>query len=210
MKRSEINIFEQGIEQKKEREVEKKRQKELFDKNKKLKQLIEALLFSSDEPLSLQQIRLVLEKKFPCKTSQVKEFLDLLKKEYTETGRSFELCQTAGGYWMRTRPEFGAQIGKLQLRKPNEKLSRAATEVLAIIAHRQPVSRSSVDQIRGVDSTGAIHALLERELVEIVGKSDGPGKPSLYSVTKKFLQHYGLNDLPELQHYLNANKNPSL
>ena len=204
MSRSEINILEQGLEQKKAKEAEKKALKVSTEKKKKLKQLIEALLFSSNEPLNLSQIRDVVGQRIECKSSDIKNYLTDLKLEYTEMERSFELCQAAGGYWIRTRPEFGEQIGKLNLRKPNEKLSRAATEALAIIAHRQPVTRSQIDQIRGVDSSGAVHALLERELIEIVGRSEGPGKPSLYSVTKKFLKHYGLNDLPELKNYIKS------
>ena len=100
---------------------------------------------------------------------------------------------------MRTLANYGPYIEHLFRKKRTEKLSQAAAEVLSIVAFRQPITRSQIDAIRGVDSSGTLHSLIERGLVESVGRLEAPGRPSLYSVTQAFMKHFGIQDLTELQ-----------
>lgn len=110
----------------------------------------------------------------------------------------YRLEEIAQGFLLRTSEEFGPYLNLLYRNKRIEKLSQAAAEVLAIIAYRQPVTRPQIDSIRGVDSTGVLQALLERQLVEPLGKLEAPGRPMLFGITKDFLKHFGLRDLQEL------------
>lgn len=162
-----------------------------------IKKIIESLLFSSNEPLSLPQIKEVIDNVCRLKLKVLEAIVKELQMDYERSDCSFRINEIADGYLLRTLPKYGEYIGMLHNKKRMEKLSRAATEVLAIIAYRQPVTRMTIEGIRGVDSSGVLQVLLERELVEFVGKLDAPGKPSLYGTTHRFLSHYGLKDLKE-------------
>lgn len=163
-----------------------------------LKRIIEALLFASSEPLSFQKIREVTDTVHPLKPQALREILAELQREYFLQKRSFALEEIAEGFLLRTREEYSPYIEMLLRNKRTEKLSQAAAEVLAIIAYKQPITRPQIEAIRGVDSSGTIHNLLERQLIEPVGKLEAPGRPTLYRITQDFLKHFGLRDIREL------------
>lgn len=164
----------------------------------RLKRIIEALLFVSHEPLSFNKIREVLDSVEPLKPRQVLDLLQELTEEFILQQRAFRLEEIAQGYILRTCKEYGPYIDLLFRNKRTEKLSPAAAEVLAIIAYKQPITRPQIEAIRGVDSSGVIQNLLERQLIEAVGKQEAPGRPTLYGITPYFLKHFGLRDLKEL------------
>lgn len=162
--------------------------------------IIEALLFSSDEPLSLEKIQEILQTFYLFPLQEIKEMVESLKTQ----NHAYQLDLCSGGYLFRTNIIYRPYIEKLKGMKRREKLSIAAIEVLAIVSHKQPITRSSIEAIRGVDSSNVLHALIEKELIEQVGKEESPGRPPLYSVTKKFLQHFGLKDFTELKNAICA------
>jgi segregation and condensation protein B len=164
-----------------------------------LKRVIEALLFASHEPIPLTKIREITDTILPVRPRRLRQLLDELKQEYLAQQRAFKLEEIAQGYVLRTHEEYAPYLELLYRQKRGEKLSQASTEVLAIIAYRQPITRPQIDAIRGVDSSGTIMQLLERQLIEAVGKLEAPGKPTLYSTTREFLKHFGLKDLSELK-----------
>ncbi len=164
----------------------------------RLKRIIEALLFVSHEPISFNKIREVLDSVELLKPRQIQDLLQEMAEEYILQQRSFRLEEIAQGYILRTCKEYGPYIDMLFRNKRTEKLSPAAAEVLAIIAYRQPVTRPQIEAIRGVDSSGVIQSLLERQLIEPVGKMEAPGRPTMYGITTYFLKHFGLRDLKEL------------
>lgn len=108
-----------------------------------------------------------------------------------------QLKQLAGGYQLATKPEYAPYIARL-LNPPPKRLSRAVLETLAIVAYEQPVTQAQIDALRGVDSSHTVRQLLERGLIQEVGRKDAPGKPTLYGTTKQFLHYFGLNSLEEL------------
>lgn len=163
-----------------------------------VKGLIEALLFSSNAPLAFNKIREVTDAMAPFRPRILRELLQELQYDYIAQKRSFRLEEIAEGYIMRTCEEFAPYIDLMYRNKRAEKLSQAATEVLAIIAYKQPITRPQIDAIRGVDSSGTVQNLLERQLIEPLGKLEAPGRPMLYGITKEFLIHFGLRDLAEL------------
>lgn len=164
-----------------------------------LKRVMEALLFASHDPLSLVKIREVTDTILPLRPRQLRQILEELKQEYLAQKRAFQLEEIAQGYVLRTYEEYAPYLDLLHRNKRGEKLSHASTEVLAIIAYRQPITRPQIDAIRGVDSSGTLMQLLERQLVEPVGKLEAPGRPTLYGTTKEFLKHFGLKDMLELK-----------
>jgi segregation and condensation protein B len=164
-----------------------------------LKRVVEALLFASPDPLPLAKIREVTDTILQLRPRQLRQILDELKQEYLTQQRAFKLEEIAQGYVLRTHEEYAPYLDLLHRQKRGEKLSHASTEVLAIVAYRQPITRPQIDAIRGVDSSGTLMQLLERQLIEPVGKLEAPGRPTLYGTTKEFLKHFGLKDLSELK-----------
>ena len=156
--------------------------------------IIEALIFASEGPLTEEEIKRVVPGVAP---REIREALRDLTKVYDEGSGGVFICEVAGGWQFRTRPEFAEYIKAMLEQKP-KRLSRAALETLAIVAYRQPVVRTDVERIRGVDSGGVLKILLERNLVRILGKKDVPGKPLLYGTTKDFLETFGLRDIKAL------------
>lgn len=163
-----------------------------------LKRVVEALLFASSEPLSISKIREITDTILPLPQKGIKQILEELKEEYLSQKRAFKLEEIALGYVLRTHEEYASYLNLLYRQKRGEKLSPASTEVLAIIAYRQPITRPQIDAIRGVDSSGSLMQLLERQLVQSMGKLEAPGRPTLFGTTKEFLKHFGLKDLSEL------------
>jgi segregation and condensation protein B len=159
-----------------------------------LKQALEAVLFTSDDPLPLNKLKDVVD----AKPEEVKEALAALKADYDATGRAFTLEEIAGGYQLLTRPQHADIIAKLKKAKADRKLSAAALETLAIIAYKQPIKRVDLEAIRGAASGELIRALMERNLVKIAGREDVPGSPLQYGTTKDFLDTFGLKNLEDL------------
>ena len=158
-------------------------------------QIIEALLFASDSPLSSDKIQAVLEDVTP---DEIEEAVNSLNEKYRLGGHSFAIKKIARGYQMYTLPDFSAWIRALFSHYRRGRLSRQSLEVLAIVAYKQPIVKSDIDRLRGVNSEGPIFTLLDRKLITIVGRKPTPGRPLLYGTTQEFLTHFGLMDLDEL------------
>lgn len=159
-----------------------------------LKHIIESLLFVSREPLSVRRIRKVLPH---ADSDLIRGCLNQLSQEYEARKGGFFLLEVAGGYQLRTRPEYMEWIKRLL--KPNPlRVSKAALETLAIIAYRQPVLKSEVEHIRGVDCGGVLKMLLERRLIRVLGRKEIPGRPLIYATTKYFLEVFELRNLKDL------------
>lgn len=158
-------------------------------------QIIEALLFASDSALSSDEIQAVIKDVTP---EEIEKIMDSLNEEYQARGRTFAIKKIARGYQMYTLPDFAPWIKALFSHNRREKLSQQSLEVLAIVAYKQPIVKSDVDRIRGVNSDGPIFTLLDRKLITIVGRKPAPGRPLLYGTTQEFLTHFGLKDLNDL------------
>jgi len=160
-----------------------------------LKASIEALLFVSGNPLSLDKLKGVFDETQP---EQIEAQVKALQQDYSDRGAGLMVAEVAGGYQLATRPEQFGWIRKFKSVKVSTKLSKPALETLAIVAYKQPITRTEVEQIRGVNIGGIMRNLMERRLVKIVGKKDVPGKPMMYGTTPDFLQYFGLKDLSSL------------
>lgn len=178
-----------------EKEEQKKQEKE---QKKMVKKIIEALLFVSTTPLSFFKLRELIESKFPLKPKILRDALDDLQEDCLKDSRAYRLEETADGFQFKTCAEFAPFIDELFRNKRTEKLSTPSLEVLAIIAYKQPISRAQIEVLRGVDCSGTLQNLIERELIHPVGKMEAPGRPTLYGTTSHFLQHFGLKNLMEL------------
>ena len=158
--------------------------------------IVEAILFASDAPLAPGDIARADE---VLDEDRVEAALAFLRDEYDRSGRAFELRKVADGYQLMTRPGFAPYLERFDTVPKTSRLSGPALEALAIVAYRQPISRVEVEYIRGVNSTGVIRTLLDRGLVEAVGRGEGVGRPVLYGTTRRFMEHFGfasLDDLP--------------
>jgi len=161
----------------------------------RVKSIIESILFVSEKPITAHNIADVLGEGFD--TKDVKKILDEMKSSYEERNGGILLREVAGGYQLYTNQENAEYLKKLIDVKPF-KLSRAALETLAIVAYRQPITKSELEEIRGVDSSGALRVLIEKKLIRIIGKKDEPGRPFLYGTTKEFMEFFDLKSLAEL------------
>jgi len=160
-----------------------------------LKKILEALIFVSETPLRRDKIIDVLPE---YKKEEIEATLIQLKDEYDAEGRSFALYEVAEGFQFRTRPEYRDWIARLKKSAP-ARLSREAMETLAIIAYKQPLLRSEIERIRGVDVSGVLKSLLEKKLIRIVGRNkELAGKPLIYGTTQRFLEVFDLRDLSSL------------
>jgi len=158
------------------------------------RRIVEAVILGTPEPLSAQRIAAVVPYAKPAK---IKKLVDELNSEYIAQGRAFEIVEVAGGYQMRTLPEFANQLQQIQPQRPL-RLSKAALETLAIVAYKQPVTRGDVEDVRGVDAGAVLRSLLERKLVRLAGHKEVPGRPMLYGTTRRFLEVFGLESLEDL------------
>lgn len=162
---------------------------------RELKAIVESMLFVSPEPLSVTRLVAVLG---DVTKAEVERVLRRLSNELEQEGRGIRLAEVAGGHRLVTKQEYAPWIKRLDRTKSATKLSRSALESLAIIAYKQPIVRSEIEEIRGVETSGVVRTLLERKLVRIVGRKEVPGRPIMYGTTKFFLEHFGLNDLSQL------------
>jgi len=156
--------------------------------------IIEALIFASEAPLAAERIAEILS---DTDKNEIVSLLAALARQYEERGGGICLREVAGGFQFRTRADLAPWLRKLKAGRP-AMLSPAAMETLAVVAYRQPLVKSEIDRIRGVDASGALKGLLEKKLVRIVGRKDVPGKPIIYGTTRKFLEVFNLKDLSEL------------
>ncbi|HSJ05846.1 MAG TPA: SMC-Scp complex subunit ScpB [Longimicrobiales bacterium] len=161
----------------------------------RLTQIIEALLFASDAPLSAADLSRVDER---LDEDTVEAVIQELRADYELGERSFQIYEVAGGYQLLTRPEFVSVLERYDSVPQPSRLSAPALEVLAIIAYRQPIGRVEIEEIRGVGSSGVLRTLTERNLVEPVARGEGLGRPLLYGTTSKFLEHFGFRSLEDL------------
>lgn len=162
--------------------------------------ILEVIIFASDEPVTLEQLRTALDiamtdEGFPQLISERVADINL---ELEATDRPYRIVPIAGGWQFATLPEDGALLAEFFQRREQRRFSRAALEVLAIVAYKQPVTKGEVDAIRGVNSSEVIASLLERGLLRIAGRSSGIGKPLLYGTTGEFLRTFGLASLEDL------------
>jgi len=160
----------------------------------KLKYAIEGILFAAGESVKASMLAVALDKN----VDEVEKAVEELKEEYNENHRGFTIIDIDEGYQICSRPEYYTYIQEILGEQRRQALSNAAMETLAIIAYKQPVTRSGVEYVRGVNSDGSVNRLVERGLVEEVGRMDAPGRPILYGTTKNFLRCFGLSGLAEL------------
>lgn len=158
------------------------------------KRIVEALLFVSDKPVSIETLKDVVKDVEPV---VVREIIGELNNEYASSGRSFSIKEIAGGFQMLTDPIYSRWIAALYKKGP-DRLTGPSLETLAIIAYKQPLTRTDIEIIRGVNVDGVLRTLEERNLIKTKGRLDAPGRPILYCTTNEFLQHFGLRSLEEL------------
>ncbi len=158
---------------------------------------VEALIFASEEPLSIQQL---------CEYTgsgedSIHQALDRLNKAFLDQQHALTIIEVAGGFRLATDSEFGDIVSQLFEGKKPGKLSRAALETMAVIAYSQPCTRMAIESIRGVNCDSAIRTLLERDMIKISGRMETPGRPLLYSTTRTFLEYFGLTNLDHLPRF---------
>jgi segregation and condensation protein B len=162
---------------------------------KPLTQLIEAALFSASRPLTVEELAALDPE---ATLAEVRSSLGQLGEIYEFNHHAVELVELAGGWQILTRPAFAEAIERARITLRGSKLTPAALETLAVIAYRQPVGRADIEEIRGVSASGVLRTLQERGLIEVVGRSEGLGRPLLYGTTPQFLEVLGLEDLSNL------------
>jgi len=162
----------------------------------KASQIVEAVLFASDAPLKAEEIARADES---LDEDRVGEAIQDLQTLYDESERAFQIVELGEGYQIITRSEFASYLERFDTVPRPSRLSGPALETLAIIAYRQPLGRIEIEYIRGVQVAGVIRTLQDRDLIEVVGRAEGLGRPLLYGTTRRFLEHFGfasLDDLP--------------
>lgn len=158
------------------------------------KKILEALLFVSDKPVSIDTLKEVMKDIEP---TEVRALIEALNTEYAVSSRSFQIKEIAGGFQMLTDPVYSKWITALYKKGP-DRLTGPSLETLAIIAYKQPITRSDIEAIRGVNVDGVLRTLEERQLIRSRGRLEAPGRPILYGTTNEFLQHFGLKSIEEL------------
>ncbi|GMV06145.1 MAG: hypothetical protein AMXMBFR53_24210 [Gemmatimonadota bacterium] len=158
-------------------------------------QIVEAVLFASDAPLTADEIARADE---ALDEDQVEQAIRFLQAEYDDAERSFQIVVISEGYQILTRPEFAPYLERFDNVPRPSRLSGPALETLAIIAYRQPLGRIEIEYVRGVGSAGVLKTLQDRELIDVVGRAEGLGRPVLYGTTQRFLEHFGFKSLEDL------------
>lgn len=162
---------------------------------------IEAMIFAATQPISLKDLEaciLKIDEGIEFSLEALEKMIQTIEQKYQSDIYPFELVFSGGGYQFLTKPDFHESVAVSLNQKQNKKLSSAALETLSIIAYKQPVTKSEIEQIRGVNSDYTVHKLLEKELITILGKADAPGRPVLYGVSDYFLDYFGINSTEEL------------
>jgi segregation and condensation protein B len=162
-------------------------------------QIIEALIFASDVPLPSKKIKEIVSE---ISEREIKKSITRINEKYQERKSPFEIIEVAGGYQIVTRPDYSEWIRKLYISRTKNRLTQKALETLAIIAYKQPITKTEVESIRGVNIDTVIRTLIERKLITVTGREKAPGTPLLYGTTRYFLEYFGLkniSDLPKLR-----------
>lgn len=161
---------------------------------------IEALVFCSPNPIKLADIKACLSEMFGADVPEedIQAAIQRVEEKFVAEEFSFQLYKTAGGYQFLTKPAYQASISILLKQQSKKRLSTSAMETLSIIAYKQPISKTEIENIRGVNCDYAVQKLLDKGLIEITGKADSIGRPMLYGTTQKFMEYFGINDLLEL------------
>jgi segregation and condensation protein B len=160
-----------------------------------VKAVIEALIFTSERPISIEQIKNALDSLEP---SEIRALIEQMKLEYEQSNRGMRIVEVAGGFQMITPPMLASFLRKLYKQRRVERLSKPALETLAIIAYKQPVSKLEIETLRNVNVDGVMESLLEKNLIRIVGRKKAPGRPFVFGTTRQFLEYFGLKSLEEL------------
>lgn len=161
---------------------------------------IEALIFCSPKPITDEEIQSCLKEMFEADVplKDITEGIARLDEKYQDNNYSFGLTRSGGGYQFLTKPAYQASIGILLKQQSKKRLSSSALETLAIIAYKQPITKAEIELIRGVNCDYAVNKLLEKELIEIKGKSDSIGRPLFYGTSQQFMDYFGINDVKDL------------
>ncbi len=182
--------------------------------NAGIKNIVEALIFASEEEITTKDIKDLLDSfKISVSLKEIDSSIEELNVEYEQNSNAFEIIKVAGGDVFATRKKFSHFLGKLSAETQKKKLSQSAIETLAIIAYKQPITRTEIEFVRGVNVDYIVNSLLERDLITIKGRADGPGRPILYGTTASFLKVLGLNaleDLPKLKEINDILKNEKI
>lgn len=169
---------------------------ELIELNVEIKQIVEAILFAANQPLTIRQLQHVFPELERPDSLEIQNAIDSIIQDYSS--RPVELRQVASGYRFQVKAEMSPWVTRLFAEKP-PKYSRALLETIAIIAYRQPVTRGDIEDIRGVSvSSNIIRTLLDREWIRVIGHKEVPGRPTIYGTTKQFLDYFDLSTLSEL------------
>jgi segregation and condensation protein B len=165
-----------------------------------LAQHIEALIFTTEHPVTVKEIKAALDTTFEVNigNDEILSVIMQLSQRYQEGDFAFEIIEVAEGFHYMTKPAFHAVVGTYLKQTTKKRLSQAALETLSIIAYKQPISKNELESIRGVSCDYSIQKLLEKELIEIAGRSDAPGRPLLYATSQKFMDYFGLKSLRDL------------
>ena len=165
---------------------------------------VESLIFAADTPISADMIKTCLDRlmihDFPME--EILESIDRVRSKYNHESFAFDVQEIDNGYAFMSKPSFHSTVSILLKEKSSAKLTKVAMETLSIIAYKQPVTKTYIEGIRGVNSDYTVQKLLDKELIEIAGREDGPGKPLLYKTCDKFMDYFGLKspkDLPTLK-----------
>lgn len=165
-----------------------------------LAQNIESLIFTTEHAISFDEIKDCLEETFETKVKKqdIEKAIEFLIKRYQDEEFAFEIVEIAEGYQFLTKGAYHQIVGNYLKQTTKKRLSRAAIETLSIIAYKQPVSKGEMEKIRGVSCDYSVQKLLEKELVTILGRAEGPGRPLLYGTSEKFMDYFGIKSLNEL------------
>ncbi|MDT8436777.1 MAG: SMC-Scp complex subunit ScpB [Gemmatimonadota bacterium] len=158
-------------------------------------QIVEATLFASQAPLTAEELARADDELTP---DAVAAAIDTLRAAYEEQDRAFQIYELGGGFQVLTRPEFAPYLERFDSVPRPPHLSGAALETLAIVAYRQPIGRIEIEEVRGVGASSVLRTLTDWELIRVVGRGEGLGRPLLYGTTDRFLEHFGLRSLDEL------------
>ena len=164
-----------------------------------LQQAVEAIFFATSDPLSFETLSQVMKDIYDVPLPWIQKAFDSYKQSLDSTNRGIEMIEVGGGFLLRTRPHLQPLIQRLHLGRTREKLSSTQMETLACIAFRQPITKPEIEAIRGVDTTAAIHNLLERKLIEPAGRKNVLGRPVMYQTTPFFLKHFGLKNIDQIR-----------
>jgi len=162
--------------------------------NSQKKAIFEALLFVAGEPVTAGSITKATE----IEEHEIRKLMGELISDYRDRNSGLQVVEIADGYQLVTNPDLSLWIKRFKNVNQSNKLSQPALETLAIIAYKQPITKLEIDQLRGVNSDGAVKSLMDKKLIKIIGKKETPGRPFLYGTTKEFLQYFGLKNLSDL------------